>query len=103
MSYLKLLQIYENDGMTPKRATSFRYDQMLGTILQEMKPTEVGHSMVLCRVDDFRSFQTTRVQAIDRDGAEFRVLTRNTIYHFEVVESRNASPASRRALCETSS
>ncbi|WP_068774579.1 hypothetical protein [Paenibacillus sp. FJAT-26967] len=101
MRYLKLLQIYENDGMTPKRHTSFSYDQLTGSLLQEMKPTEVGSSMLLSRVDDYRSFQTTRVQAIDRDGQDFRVLTRNTIYHFEVVERRRMNKWSGPALCET--
>ncbi|TXK78363.1 hypothetical protein [Paenibacillus sp. N3.4] len=81
---LKLLQIYEVDGFTPKhRSEKFNFDQIQGHTFREMNPTEVGCPMILSGIGPYIPFQTTRVQAIDRDGPDFRVLTRNTIYHLK--------------------
>ncbi|UJF32716.1 hypothetical protein [Paenibacillus hexagrammi] len=85
MRLLKLLQIYEVDGITPKhRSDRFNFDEIQGETFREIKPTEIGSPMVLSGVHTYAPFKTTRVQAIDRDGSDFRVLTRNTIYHFEI-------------------
>ncbi|GGA08198.1 hypothetical protein GCM10008018_62300 [Paenibacillus marchantiophytorum] len=92
MRLLKLLQIYEVDGFTPKhRSERFDFDQIQGQTFCEMNPTEVGSSMMLTAVNRYIPFRTTSVQAIDRDGMDFRVLTRNTIYHFEVHMDRKAN------------
>ncbi|MFD0696079.1 hypothetical protein ACFQZT_18570 [Paenibacillus sp. GCM10027628] len=92
MRVLKLLQIYEVDGITPKhRSERFDFDEIQGQSFREMKPTEVGCPMILSGIDKYVPFKTTRVQAIDRDGSDFRVLTRNTIYHFEVHTDRRAT------------
>jgi hypothetical protein len=92
MRLLKLLQIYEVDGFTPKHRTErFDFDDIQGHLFQELKPTEVGSCMVLSTVDKYTPFKTTKVQAIDIDGPDFRVLTRNTIYHFEVHTERKAT------------
>ncbi|MFC5451321.1 hypothetical protein [Paenibacillus aestuarii] len=92
MRLLKLLQIYEVDGITPKhRSDRFNFDDIQGQTFREMKPTEVGAPMVLSGINKYMPFKTTRVQAIDKDGQDFRVLTRNTIYHFEVFVERKAT------------
>ncbi|MBD0383139.1 hypothetical protein [Paenibacillus sedimenti] len=92
MRVLKLLQIYEVDGITPKhRSERFDFDEIQGQTFREMKPTEIGCPMILSGIDKYVPFKTTRVQAIDRDGPDFRVLTRNTIYHFEVYTDRRAT------------
>jgi hypothetical protein len=92
MRLLKLLQIYEVDGITPKHHTElFDFDEIQGHTVREMKPTEIGAPMILSDVDKYIPFKTTRVQAIDKDGLDFRVLTRNTIYHFEVYMERRAT------------
>jgi hypothetical protein len=92
MRLLKLLQIYEVDGITPKHHTElFDFDEIQGHTFREMKPTEIGAPMILSAIDKFIPFKTTRVQAIDKDGLDFRVLTRNTIYHFEVYMERRAT------------
>ncbi|MEC0231838.1 MULTISPECIES: hypothetical protein [Paenibacillus] len=92
MRLLKLLQIYEVDGFTPKhRSERFDFDQIQGQTFCEMNPTEVGSPMMLSAINRYIPFKTTRVQAIDRDGMDFRVLTRNTIYHFEVHMDRKAN------------
>jgi hypothetical protein len=92
MRLLKLLQIYEVDGITPKhRSERFDFDEIQGQTFREMKPTEIGSPMVLSGIDKYVPFTTTSVQAMDRDGPEFRVLTRNTIYHFEVHTERRAT------------
>jgi hypothetical protein len=86
MRLLKLLQIYEVDGITPKHhSNQFNFDDIQGRIFRELNVTEVGSPMILISIDKEETpFKTTRVQAIDTDGADFRVLTRNTIYHFEI-------------------
>ncbi|NQX64401.1 hypothetical protein [Paenibacillus qinlingensis] len=90
MRLLKLLQIYEVDGITPKhRSDRFDFDEIQGQTFREVNPTEVGCPMTLSGVRQHTPFKTTRVQAIDQDGSDFRVLTRNTIYHFEVSTERN--------------
>lgn len=90
MRLLKLLQIYEVDGFTPKhRSDRFDFDEIQGQTFREVNPTEVGCPMTLSGVRQHTPFKTTRVQAIDQDGLDFRVLTRNTIYHFEVHTDRN--------------
>lgn len=92
MRLLKLLQIYEVDGITPKhRSERFNFDEIQGQTFREMNPTEVGSPMILSGVHQYIPFKTTRVQAIDQDGLDFRVLTRNTIYHFEVYTERQAT------------
>ncbi len=92
MRMLKLLQIYEVDGFTPKHRTErFDFDNIQGLLFRELKPTEVGSCMVLSSVEQYTPFKTTKVQAIDSDGCDFRVLTRNTIYHFEVYAERKAT------------
>ncbi|OCT10537.1 hypothetical protein A8709_12130 [Paenibacillus pectinilyticus] len=90
MRLLKLLQIYEVDGITPKhRSDRFDFDEIQGQTFREMNPTEVGCPMTLSHFQEHTPFKTTRVQAIDLDGLDFRVLTRNTIYHFEVHTERH--------------
>jgi hypothetical protein len=90
MRLLKLLQIYEVDGFTPKhRSDRFDFDEIQGQTFREVNPTEVGCPMTLSGVRQHTPFKTTRVQAIDQEGMDFRVLTRNTIYHFEVATERN--------------
>lgn len=92
MRLLKLLQIYEVDGITPKhRSERFDFDEIQGQTFREMNPTEVGSPMILSGIHRYIPFKTTRVQAIDRDGLDFRVLTRNTIYHFEIYTERKAT------------
>ncbi|MDD9272189.1 hypothetical protein ACFPES_34740 [Paenibacillus sp. GCM10023248] len=92
MRLLKLLQIYEVDGITPKHQSErFNFDEIQGQTFREMNPTEVGSPMILSGIHRYFPFKTTRVQAIDRDGVDFRVLTRNTIYHFEVYKDRKAT------------
>ncbi|MNI09061.1 hypothetical protein D3C73_621150 [compost metagenome] len=91
MRLLKLLQIYEVDGITPKhRSKQFDFDEIQGQTFKEMKPTMVGAPMILATINDYIPFQTTHVQAIDNEGEDFRVLTRNTIYHFEVAREHRA-------------
>jgi hypothetical protein len=85
MRLLKLLQIYQVDGITPKhRSNHFDFDRIQGQIFHELQETAVGSPMILTSVEQHAPFQTTKVQAIDQDGIDFRVLTRNTIYHFEI-------------------
>lgn len=92
MRLLKLLQIYEVDGFTPKHQTDrFDFDDIQGQTFRELKPTEVGAPMVLSSLDKYTPFKTTKVQAIDSEGMDFRVLTRNTIYHFEIAIERKAT------------
>jgi len=92
MRLLKLLQIYEVDGITPKhRSERFDFDEIQGRTFRELKPTEIGNPMILSGIDQYIPFKTTRVQAIDRDGPDFRVLTRNTIYHFEIFTDKKAT------------
>lgn len=92
MRLLKLLQIYEVDGVTPKhRSDKFNFDEIQGQTFTEIKPTEIGSPMVLSGIDKYIPFKTTRVQAIDWDGIDFRVLTRNTIYHFEIHTDKRAT------------
>lgn len=92
MRILKLLQIYEVDGITPKhRSERFDFDEIQGQMFRELKPTEIGAPMILTSFGHYVPFKTTRVQAIDQEGPEFRVLTRNTIYHFEVADERKAT------------
>lgn len=91
MRLLKLLQIYEVDGITPKhRSERFDFDEIQGQTFREVNPTEVGCPMTLSGLRQHTPFKTTRVQAIDQDGLDFRVLTRNTIYHFEIHMERSA-------------
>jgi hypothetical protein len=93
MRLLKLLQIYEIDGFTPKHRTDrFDFDEIQGRTFRELKPIEVGAPMILSALDKYIPFKTTKVQAIDNEGLDFRVLTRNTIYHFEVAIGRKATP-----------
>jgi hypothetical protein len=92
MRLLKLLQIYQVDGITPKhRSARFDFDHIQGQTFREMKQTEVGSSMILASVDQEAPFKTTKVQAIDQEGQDFRVLTRNTIYHFEITIEQKAA------------
>ncbi|RTE03949.1 hypothetical protein [Paenibacillus whitsoniae] len=85
MRVLKLLQIYEVDGITPKhKSERFNFDEIQGQVFREISPTEVGRPMTLTAVHVDSPIKTTRVQAIDQEGVDFRVLTRNTIYHFEI-------------------
>jgi hypothetical protein len=89
MRRLKLLQIFEVDGVTPKRRSfKFNYQEIQGKIFTELKPTEVGSHMLLSLADDHEPIKTTTVQAIDIEGCDLRVLTRNTIYHFELTPCR---------------
>jgi hypothetical protein len=92
MRFLKLLQIYEIDGITPKhRSDRFDFDQIQGQTFRELKLTEVGVPMILTSTNNETPFKTTRVQAIDLEGLDFRVLTRNTIYHFEITNERRTT------------
>ncbi|MBP1990257.1 hypothetical protein [Paenibacillus eucommiae] len=92
MRLLKLLQIYEVDGITPKhQSEKFDFDNILGRTFRELKPTEVGAPMVLASLDREMPFKTTKVQAIDQYETDFRVLTRNTIYHFELSQERRTT------------
>jgi hypothetical protein len=85
MRRLKLLQIYQIDGITPKhRSDRFDFDRIQGETFQELMETQVGSPMILSSLTQEAPFRTTKVQAIDHDGVDFRVLTRNTIYHFEI-------------------
>lgn len=86
MRRLKLLQVFEVDGMTPKRRSSrWNYDRMQGRLFEELLPISVGAHMVLSLLGENDPISTTKVQAIDVEGDEMRVLTRNTIYHFVLV------------------
>jgi hypothetical protein len=93
MRLLKLLQIYEIDGITPKHHSNrFDFDEIQGQIFRELKITEVGVPMILTSLNGEETpFKTTRVQAIDKDGPDFRVLTRNTIYHFEIINEHKTT------------
>jgi hypothetical protein len=86
MRRLKLLQVFEVDGLTPKRRSSrWNYDRMQGRLFEELQPTAIGSHMVLSLEGDYDPIRTTTVQAIDVEGDAMRVLTRNTIYHFELI------------------
>jgi hypothetical protein len=86
MRRLKLLQIFEVDGLTPKRRSGrWSYEWMQGRLFRELKPTAIGSHMLLSFEEIYEPIRTTAVQAIDEEGDAMRVLTRNTIYHFELV------------------
>lgn len=85
MRRMKLLQVFEVDGITPKRRSSrWNYDHMQGKLFHELKPTRVGDHMMLSLDGEYDPILTTTVQAIDIEGTDMRVLTRNSIYHFEL-------------------
>jgi hypothetical protein len=86
MRRLKLLQVFEVDGVTPKRRSSrWNYDHMQGKLFRELRPTRVGDHMMLSMEGEYEPICTTSVQAIDVEGQDMRVLTRNSIYHFELL------------------
>ncbi|MFC0214286.1 hypothetical protein ACFFK0_17795 [Paenibacillus chartarius] len=86
MKRLKLLQVFEVDGITPKRQTDrWSYTSLQGKLLRELKPIKVGSHMLLSPDDAYEPVRSTKVQAVDVDGHDMRVLTRNSIYHFELV------------------
>ncbi|WP_052488010.1 hypothetical protein [Gordoniibacillus kamchatkensis] len=85
MKRMKLLQVFEVDGITPKhRSSRWNYDHMQGKLFRELKPTRVGDHMMLFPEGEYEPILTTTVQAIDIEGIDMRVLTRNSIYHFEL-------------------
>jgi hypothetical protein len=57
MRLLKLLQIYEVDGITPKhRSDRFDFDEIQGQTFREMNPTEVGSPMILSGIHRYIPF-----------------------------------------------
>ncbi|MEK5036207.1 hypothetical protein MKY96_32680 [Paenibacillus sp. FSL R7-0302] len=88
MSELKLIKATELDGVTPKatNGNGVNYDNYAGTVFKPYFPLEIGACAVLVH-DGNNSLRTSFVSNIgrSRNGKELSLVTKNTIYFFEVL------------------
>lgn len=86
---LKLLEVYEKDGITLKDNTDrLNYDDIRGKICEEILPIEEDYAMLLKieGVSD-RFLRTSGISKIEEHGKSLTVYTKNTVYQFEIINT----------------
>lgn len=84
----KVVAIFEKDGVTPKRSTHrVDYSNVIGRTWNMPYGLEVGRGTLLISIDkDCATVETSTIEDFESDGVVLRVVTRNTIYLFDIIE-----------------